>query len=208
MFLAFSASAQMSAGQSVFPPGGYRNFEDLRNHQPSVHAVFQAVARTTDDLKMMGGNDYYIKSESEGITKDLIQKDLYAVSTSDTLYLNTSVHMLPAGYSKSLTEGRFLAFRSGFRDKKKGRVMSAAMAMGLTGALIASLSKAKSGIERFLLAMDVSTGKLTLLDRNFLLSILKPYPDLEYQYALEQEQSNEKTLLKYVQMVDKKVSGN
>jgi hypothetical protein len=199
VFTLFAAST-FSYSQSAYPEGGYKNLEDLNNRNPSVHGIFQPQLRTRENLRMLGGNDYYMHSESDGITKEFIEKDIYAICADGTLYLNTVVHQLPAGYSKVLIEGRYIAFRSGFRDKKKRRITQAAMAMGLSGALIASLSKSKSGMERFLIALDTTSGTLSLLDRSFILAILQPYPEIVYQYALEQDQNSDETLLRYLKI--------
>ncbi len=137
--------------------------------------------RTIDDLKMMGGNDYYITCVSEDLGKMYIAKDIYAISADDTLYLNTAVYKLPSGYSKVLSAGKYFLFRTGFRDGKKGRMVGSAMAFGAIGAAIASLSPAKSGTQRVLCVLDAATEKIFLLERNYLLSILKDYPDIEYQ---------------------------
>lgn len=177
--------------------------EELRSKAPSLQAGFEVQRRTTENLRMMGGNDYYILSGTDSVLRHMIEKELVAISVKDTLYLNTTAFMLPAGYSRALTEGKYIAFRSGFRDKKKGRIMAAAMALGLTGAMIAALSRSKSGVERFLFVLDTSDGMLYLGDRNYLLKIIRPYPDLEYQYALEEQQAEEETIIRYISMIDK-----
>jgi hypothetical protein len=203
------ACVKQLASQPFYPEGGYKNAAEVAARKPSVHFRFHPEMRSAKEIKLIGGNDYSIQSESDGADRKYIQQDLYAVSAGDSLYINTLIHKLPSGYSKALSEGRYVAFKSGFRDKKKQRVIITTTALvpgvnllGLTTASLALLSKAKSS-ERYLLVLDIETEIFYLLDRNFLLKIVKDFPEIEYQYAMEPEQNQEETLVRYVSMVDK-----
>ncbi|MEO8085249.1 MAG: DUF6563 family protein [Bacteroidota bacterium] len=197
------------SAQSAFPPGGYRNIDELIKKHPSVECNFHPVARIKEEILYNGGNDYFMRCEEENADQKMITTALYAVSIGSTLFLNTLVHQLATGYAIVISEGRYLLFYSGFKDKKKNRTLSIAIAAGRSQVELsipittrAVLSQAKPP-KRFLLVIDMQTEILTLCDRNFLIKILKPFPDIEYQYALEPEQNSEQTLINYMQMVNK-----
>ncbi len=194
--------------QSAFPQGGYKSADELRKRQPSFHLQFHPVARSKEEILLYGGNDYFMRCEEEGIDQKTITTELYAVSIGSGLFLNTLVHELATGYANVLSEGRYLVFLSAFKDKKKRRTLSAALGAGPVQVEIAIPSTTRAVLanakppKRFLLVMDLQTEVVSLCDRNFLIKILKPFPDIEYEYSLEPEQSNEQTLINYVQKVN------
>ncbi|CAN5511598.1 hypothetical protein BH11BAC1_BH11BAC1_18170 [soil metagenome] len=206
--LLFISTVNGSA-QSAFPTGGYRNIDELRKKQPSMSCDFHPVARIKEEILYNGGNDYFMRCEEENADQKMITTALYAVSIGSTLFLNTLVHQLATGYANVISEGRYMLFYSGFKDKKKKRTLSIGIAAGrsqvelsIPSTTRAVLANAKPP-KRFLLAIDLQTGLLTLCDRIFLIQVLKPFPDIEYQYALEPEQNSEQTLINYMQMVNK-----
>ena len=201
-----SSPAFEAFAQPVYPAGGYVSLDELRNRQPSVNADFIANLRSEPEKEKDSGNDYYITAPQNGIDAVTIANDLYAVVIKDTVYLNTRALKLPYGYSKALTSGKYLAFKTMFREIKKRRLMDKdtpgiGIYLGdLTGPESVFAKRKPAGT--YLLVLDTETAGLYLLDRNYILHLLKNFPDLEYLFSLEPEQSKEETLISYLQKVN------
>jgi hypothetical protein len=103
----FSAFAQ----GTTYPKGGYKTYDEFKKKEPSLNYVFKIERRTKGDIKMNGGNDYKITSDS--IDKRIIRREIYAISNGDTLFINCGLQKAQSWYANILVEGKYLAFRGG-----------------------------------------------------------------------------------------------
>lgn len=196
-------------GQAIFPAGTYWNAQQLKSRQPVTGDGIYIVRRTAKDLNAYGGNEYKAISDNDLLGKDTLEKSVYAVSTGDSLYLNTKVHQLPSGYSPALAQGRYIPFKTVFREKIRKKLSPG---IGIKSYPVIYLSDftdlkkkkmdSKKPAGSYILVLDAESGNIFLLDRNFILNIIREFPLIEYQYSMELEQNTEETFLKYIRMVD------
>jgi hypothetical protein len=180
-----------------YPKGGYKTFEEFQKKQPSIPFVFQITRRTNGDIKFNGGVDYKVTSDS--IDKSTIKKDIYAISSGDTLYMNCFAHKVQFWYAKVVVEGKYIAFEGGIPMDKNSDVVAAGVAFGPLGGGIAG---AHAAMLRYLFVMEATVGKIRQLDRKYLTSLLEPYPHLKNQYLNEQKVEDKETLLKYLKLIN------
>jgi len=193
-FLLLSSSA---FAQTSYPKGGYKSFEEFQNKQPSIPFVFEITRRTKGDIKMNGGVDYKVTSDS--ISKSTIKRDIYAISSGDTLYMNCFTHKVQFWYAKVLVEGKYIAFEGGIPMDKNSGVVAAGVAFGPLGGGIAG---AHTAMLRYLYIMEAAVGKIKQFDSKYLITLLESFPDLKNQYLNEPKQADEETLLKYLRLIN------
>jgi hypothetical protein len=190
----------VTAQKTRFPKGGYKSYEEFKSEKPSITFDFKVEKRTKGDIKMNGGNDYKIYSDS--IDTKTIKKEIYAVSTGDTLFINCLLQKAQPWYAKVLVEGKYLVFRGGIGPETRQGGNSAAYAFGAVGGAI---SGAKAAMLRYLYIMRCEDGgQIKLLNQAYLESIIKDYPDLFSLYQSEQQKQNEDILLQYVRLINSK----
>lgn len=198
--LLVSLSLIVTAQKTSYPKGGYKNYEEFKAENPSIPFVFKIEKRTKGDIKMNGGNDYKIFSDS--IDTKTIKREIYAVSTGDTLFINCLLQKAQPWYANVLVEGKYLVFRGGIGPESRQGSNSAGYAFGAVGGAI---SGAKAAMLRFLYIMKSEDGgQIKLLNQAYLESIIRDYPDINSLYQNEQQKENEDILLQYIRLINSK----
>lgn len=180
-----------------YPKGAYKTIIELKNKQPSILFDFKISKRTMSDILMYGGADYRVSCIDNLIKKNVIKKQIFAISTGDTLYINCYLQRASKGYAKVISEGVCLAFyapiNSGDANKSSGN-SSGAIGGAISGAEIAGM--------RDLYVLNASQGIARPLNRVLLKKILEPHPYLLQQYQNEDDPNDEETMLKYLFIVN------
>jgi hypothetical protein len=180
--------------QNTFPKGTYLNFAELKNKTPSQIDTFVIIKRTQFDIAMNGGNDYKVTSSSEKTNGKFIKRNIYAISTGDSLFLNCFILKLQPKYTFAKLDSNMLIFKAGI---PLGGNNDIAMSGVMFGAIGGAIGGAQAALKRFLYVMDFVNGKVTLLCKETLTSLLTPYPDLNKKYLREENAENDTILLKY-----------
>lgn len=74
--------------QTACPMGVYQSMEELRLKSPSKQSNIIIEKRSGADKAMVGGNDFKITCEDEGVFKNEVKREWVAYSDGDHLYLN------------------------------------------------------------------------------------------------------------------------
>lgn len=201
--LFFVAISFFSNGQETsFPKGAYKTLDELRNRTPSIPYSFIISRRTDFDIKMVGGNDYFVKSTNPQITKNQIKKEFFAISNGDTLFLNCFNLKLQNWYTIAKHKDSVLIFKAGIpqiqnKELYKQANTDAHMAAMAFGPVSGGIAGAKAAMIRYLYVMNLKTEKIELLSENYLKRILAPKPGILKMYEAEKIKNSEDILLKY-----------
>jgi len=135
--------------------GFYESYIDLVRNTPAKDTMTTGeVNRVNDDISR-----YYLKKADGKKAK------YYAYKSEKELYLNVySFGNVASHYLKPKTNGRYLGFVEKVADP------AAAAGFGLLGAAASSKKR--------LYILDLYTGEVSLCNKDFLLPIIKDYPDL------------------------------
>ena len=186
------------AQSTTYPRGGYRNLEEFKNKQPSIPFIFTIEKRTKGDIMMNGGNDYKILSDS--ISKKTIKKELFAVSNGDTLFINCGPKQAQYWYANVITEGKYIAFMGGIGPVAHNNPnLAAGEAFGAIGGAIAGANKA---LLRYLYVIEINDGKLRLLNKKYIETLLEDYPNLKSLFQNEPDKDNKETYLRYLSLIN------
>jgi len=103
VFITCISIIQFSFAQGTsYPKGGYRDFSELKNKNPSIPYTFNIEKRKISEIKLNEGADYRITSSDKTIFKKFIKKNIFAISTGDTLYINCYLQFAQKWYAKIL----------------------------------------------------------------------------------------------------------
>ncbi len=111
---------------------------------------------------MNGGNDYKGISLNDSIGKKFIMREIYAISTGDSLFLNCLELKLQKWYTYAVRTEDFLLFRAGI-PMNSDVVNTNAMLFGPIGG---GISGAIAAMKRYDYSLDLKTGRIELLDGN------------------------------------------
>jgi len=176
-----------------YPKGGYANYSELLDKTPSISFDFSIKKRTTSNITMSGGADY--KITSQGVSKNVIKKEIFAISTGDTLFLNCYQHYLQTWYAKVISEGEFLVFFGPVSNGKAARLSSERNSMGaVNGAIVGGTVAAL----RDLYILDTSFRLAKPMNRGRLRNLLEDYPELLRQYNMEPDKNDKDVMLDYL----------
>ena len=191
--------SQISWSQKTsYPGGGYKSYAELTNKQPSVPYVFTIKKRTKGAKFMVGGAEYRIYCNDGSLTPIVAEKELYAVSTGDTLYLNCFVQKAQTWYAKVITEGYYMGFWGPLNNGEIDNLRYS----GYDGSARSEESNTQNPKTRLLYVVDNASGIAKPLNRVMLKKMLAPYPELQQRYLNEPEMEDDETMLNYLIMIN------
>jgi hypothetical protein len=201
VFITCISIIQFSFAQGTsYPKGGYRDFSELKNKNPSIPYTFNIEKRKISEIKLNGGADYRITSSDKTIFKKFIKKNIFAISTGDTLYINCYLQFAQKRYAKVISEGKYLIYYAPINNGKAARISSQ---RGSSGAIGGAIEGAEIAVMRNLYALDTSSfGIARPLNSARLLNILEQYPYLLQRYQSELNKNDEDIMLRYIIMVN------
>ncbi|MBK8498090.1 MAG: hypothetical protein IPL52_04555 [Flavobacteriales bacterium] len=142
-----------------FPRGAYLTIDELRARTPSVPFQFNILRRTKGDIVMNGGNDYKVEATNDTLKKKFFVREIYAISTGDTLFLNCFVLELQKWYATAYLSGDSLVFDAGIpmnQDIGPGPMF---------GAMGGAIGGAQAAKVRYRYSLDLNTGKVACIAR-------------------------------------------
>ena len=176
--------------------------EELKSKQPSVPFCFEFERK--GEVQVNGGNDYKVTSIVDSVTHKIVKKEILAISSGDTLFLNCFKAGFQNSYTDVLSIGKYIAFRAGYPKGESsfnyGPMMGAMF--GIVGGAIGGAMSGSGNDERFLWVLDSSTNKVEYYDEKTLEGLLENYPDLKEQFKTETYKGIEVTLIKYIKLIN------
>ncbi len=176
-----------------FPKGVYMSVDEILKRSPSKQYNATVEKRNSDDMVMMGGNEYKILSADGTIKKSIFKKQIWGYSTGDSMFVNAYQFELQLWYCKILNEGKYLIF---YGAMPQGEA-SAAVFMG--GMIAAAVIAGQS----YLYVIHPETGEVNKL-KKFLPKLLEQYPDLKQAFENEKDKKDNETLIKYITLINQK----
>lgn len=202
-FLLFITSVfviQISCSQGTnYPKGAYKTSIEFKNKEPSILFEFNIEKKTNSEIVMYGGADYKVTSINDLVKKKTIKKEIFAISTGDTLYLNCYLQQAQKGYAKVISEGEYIVFIGPVNNGDVAAMSSQGSSSGAIGGAIAGAEIAGM---RDLYVLDALQSMARPLNRVLLRKILKPYPDLLQLYENEDDMNSHEVMLKYLIFVN------
>lgn len=191
---------QISYSQgTIYPKGAYKTSLEFKNKKPTILFEFNIEKKTKSDIIMYGGADYWITSIDDLVKKKSIKKEIFAISTGDTLYINCYLQRAQRGYAKVISEGDYIVFMGPVNN---GDVSAMSTQGSSSGAVGGALTGAEIAGMRDLYVLDASQSTARPLNRVLLRKILKPYPDLLQHYENEDDMNDHEVMLKYLIFVN------
>jgi hypothetical protein len=182
-----------------YPSGGYKSFAELMQKKPSVPDVFSVKKRTKGAKIMNGGAEYRIYCNDESLLPEVTERQLYAVSIGDTLYMNCFVQRAQTMYAKVITEGKYIGFW-GPLNNAEVRTKNSGINGGAIGTMVTNEENSKY---KALYVVDNSCGIAKPLNRVMLKKILEPYTELQQSYLSEENMEDPEIMLKYLDFINK-----
>lgn len=173
--------------QNPFPKGTYMYCEDLLNRRPSSYDTFDIRKRSEADIALMGGNDFNISSLSANLSNRKVNKEIFAISTGDSLYLNCYKLGLQPKYALAKVEGDYLIFNAGISTSTNSDILFIGGA--INGAVMA--------LKRYPYIMFLNGCRTTVLTRENFTYLLHPYPELYARFIHEKGKDSTVVLIRY-----------
>ncbi len=191
------------SSQSLFPKGTYMNCEELINRHPSSLDTFEIRKRSNGDIAMMGGNDFSVSSKSKKISKKKIKKEIFAVSTGDSLFLNCFPLGLQTKYTLAQLDGNFLIFNAGTPSDTNSDILLVSVAMGslmggvMGGVMRHAIGDAAPASKRYPYIMYLNGCRTAMLTRENFTYLLHPYTELYTRFMREKGKDSTEVLIRY-----------
>ncbi len=170
--------------------GIYRDFQEFLNNAPSIQTGFIVLCKSGVDKIEKGTADYRVML-MDTVTKRRNLKKFWGVYDGDALYINEVVYGGPLNFKKMHGIGRYCYFKGSLVNN--GGVIAAGVAGGLVGAALAEAAMEIDGDHPYVL--NINNGKVYLLDKETLKTILEKDPELSALY--DKEKKSRKRILCY-----------
>ena len=190
--------------------GAYKNLDDLLNNAPQYNNNFIISQRSEFDIKMVAGNDFKVISDSGQVKKSNINSKTFAVFDGKSLYLNGKNINGYKHYCLVENNQRFLLLKAGipglFKRKELGyeNIMAQIDFVPIGGAVGGAMTGAQLAMVRLYYVVDCKTGVVKILSKDYLINLLKDYPDMKAEFDKEEDTKNQTVLLKYIKKLNEK----
>ena len=151
--------------------------------------------RTTATIIMSGGNRIKLISKNDTITKKIINNVILAYVKNGEVYLNCKKFKFQWFYSKCLSNGRYLIFKSTMsNDEAKSTMMFG----GAVGGLV-------SATNMYLNVFDVKINMVATLNYKTMSLILDEFPEIKTKYEQHPEKESESVLIDFIYKINLKL---
>ena len=110
------------------------SLKEITYRMPSLQMDVVVIERSEEEIDKKGGNQYELGSEDETVDTKFLRDKVYAYSDGEDMYVNSKSFIGQTGYSRVMSDGRYLAFRG--RSGSDEASASVGMMFGLIGAMI------------------------------------------------------------------------
>jgi len=190
----FFLSLLSAFSQNPFPRGTYMSCDELRRRQPTSYDTFEIQKRSDGDIAMVGGNDYKVSSETKSISNKIINKEIFAISIGDSLFINCFRLGLQPKYTLAKYDSDLFFFTAGIPSSKNSDVYAASYFLGPIGGGIAG---ANAALKRFPYIMSLQDCRAIILTRESFTYLLHPHTELYEKFRKEKDKDSDSTLIKY-----------
>ncbi len=171
------------------------NIEEVKNKKPSRPFYdYQILKRTSGEIVMNGGNDYRIESKNDSINKKFIRKEIFAISTGDTLYINGLKYKLQNWYCLAKQDGDNLYF-------KGGACMDFKSPLATSGPAIGGIAGANQAKERYLYYLNPKNNTIDVLTEKNINKLATQKDSLVTKQFQAEPKKDEKTFIKYYKII-------
>ena len=188
-----------------FPDGVYKSFDQLQHATPAYNVPL--ILMENGNRKTASENEYYLRSGIDSIDKGYIKNSIYAYVKEGFVYLNCYIFGLCKGYALCETSGRYFTFYAARPCKEVTQdAISRDAMMGATALLGGVLLISEENpIEKPVYALDMDSGKVSVLNVDFLKNRLAQYHDLKEKYNNENFPYRDGVMLRYVEMLNNRI---
>ncbi len=180
-----------------YPKGIYFSLEELISKEPKKTSALVVQKRPTGSIKRKGGNDYKLYDSNFNFSHSDVKNKIFAYSNGTELFINGTKYDLQHYYFRVVNDGKYLVFKSGIPTNAKKE--SVQMQIASTKAPVGKkMSGPFLATMRFVYILNKETGKITVVDKRNIESIIGDVPSLLNRYNLEDQKSSTETLLKYI----------
>jgi len=163
--------------------------DELRRRRPTSYDTFEIKSRSGADVFMGGGNDYKVSSTSKNVSKKEITKEIFAISTGDSLFINCFRIGLEPNYTLAFYDNDLFFFTAGL-SKNSDASMGASLYGGAIGSGTAAL-------KRFPYIMSLQDCRAVIFTRKSFTYLLHPHAELYEKFRKEKDKDSDSTLIKY-----------
>ncbi|HEY9045648.1 MAG TPA: DUF6563 family protein [Ohtaekwangia sp.] len=179
--------------------GIYRNVDEFLENYPSIKKDFKLVKRKPDERNWLGGGEYSLFVKDTVLTRDQL-RDVWGVSTGDTIYINTSNYGYGPGFEKISGLGRYCYWQG-----RANKAMYSGMIPGDKSNNGSALGVVDITYDAGYI-LNPNNGKIFSLTRNIMRKILADDSQLLSQYNRERKENESEILLQYIRLYNEKHS--
>ncbi len=180
--------------QTVYPEGGYDNFEDLNSKKPSAKVKYGIRERPDKEIEKIGGNDYDAEFLDEKTGKWHREREVFAISDGKKLYLNGRSFNLPIGFMEVIEEGYYLVFLCSTPSASRTNVSE-------LGAVSVNQDIGRVR-KKIYYCLDTSTGKAKMFNKLLLRQLLNNHSDLANRFESEPENTKIEVEMEYLRLLN------
>ena len=198
-----------TAAQTSYPKGIYLTIDQVKSKTPERAVDLKVTERTNEQMVSLGGNRYKLEPIGKTVKKKEITQNILAYSDGKDFYLNCNRYHLSKYYTKVISEGEYLIFKS-LNKASTADYVSIGKQFGVVGIAIEEGLKLKEEPKlESLYALSQTPYRLLVIDKNKLKALLKSKPELLAQFEREKE-SNENVYIKYLKLLngESNINGN
>ncbi|RLD25329.1 MAG: hypothetical protein DRI54_05080 [Bacteroidetes bacterium] len=180
--------------------GAYRNSMDLRKNSPFYNTDF--IFTKKDHYKIP--ELYTLSRTNIKLKKKIFDNGIWGIYDGESFYINAKRLGMVNGYIKIEKLGKYSYFKGKpiMSLNQQSRLNNSALNFGLIGASVSGAKIANENQADVNYVLNIETGMINLLNKDFMMLILRPYNELLSSFEYEDEPESLEVLLMYLDLVN------
>jgi hypothetical protein len=182
--------------------GAYRNHMDFNNNRPVAECDFRLIKKNNKKVP----NLYRVLANDGCLKTKTIKKTIWGIYYNRSFYLNVEKLGMMDGFIKidSIMEYSYFKGIPTMTLNQKERFNTSAILFGSTGRTITGITIAVENKDKIHYVLNMHTGMINLLTKDYLIRILEPFSELLSDFYLEENSSSIEVLLEYLEKLNKR----
>jgi len=199
----FSICVAKTSGQTdSIPEGAYRNFVDFSRNSPLYECDFNFLKKYNKTIPEL----HDVSIANCDVDPKTIDNTIWAIYCEGSFYLNAEHMGMKKGFIKIDKLKKYSYFK-GIPVKslaQKDRMKHSIINFGATGALVTSMKISNENANNSNYVLNIETGMVNVLDGEYMLRILKPYPELLFYFEHDENNNSLQVILNYLDQINEK----
>lgn len=200
IFVVSICSTETYSQTDSIKTGAFRNHLDFNNNIPMYECEFVFAKKNDKSIPELHG----VTTVNCKVEQKIIDKVVWAIYDGDSFFLNAYKLGMKKGFIR-IEKLEMYSYFKGIPVKslaQQDRFKHSLINFGATGALVTSMKISNENMNNSHYVLNIRSGIINVLDKEYLIRILQPYDDLLFNFQHEEYNESLEVLLQYLDLLN------